>query len=61
MEEYESELNKLMRFLPDAMKGDEEAGKGRFLIGLKAQIISVVNNFELTTYAAMVNKVKLVE
>ena len=50
-----------MRFLPDAMRGNEEARKGRFLTGLKAQITSVVNNFELTTYAAVVNKAKLVE
>ena len=61
MEEYEAELSRLMRFLPDAMKGNEEARKGGFLIGLKAQIASVVNNFELTTYAAVVNKAKLVE
>ena len=61
VEEYESELSRLMRFLPKAMRGDEEARKGRFLTGLKAQITSVVNNFELTTYAAVVNKAKLVE
>ena len=50
-----------MRFLPDAMKGNEEARKSRFLTGLKAQITSVVNTFELTTYVAVVNKAKLVE
>ena len=61
MEEYESELSRLMRFLPDAMKGNEEVRKSRFLTSLKAQIASVVNTFELTTYAAVVNKAKLVE
>ena len=61
VEEYESELSRLMRFLPDTMKGKEEARKSRFLTGLKAQIASVVNTFELTTYAAVVNKAKLVE
>ena len=39
----------------------KEARMGRFLTGLKAQIASVVNSFELTTYAAVVNKAKLVE
>ena len=36
VEEYESELSRLMRFLLDAMKGNEEARKSRFLTGLKA-------------------------
>lgn len=59
-EEYDVELNRLMRFLPEALKDNEEAKKGRFIIGLNAQLQGHVNTFELTTYATEVNKAKLV-
>ena len=42
VEEYESELSRLMRFLPYAMKGNEEARKSNFLTGFKTQIASVL-------------------
>ena len=59
--EYERELNRLMKFAPDAFKNDEEARMQRFLYGLDPQLQYEVRSFELTTYSAVVNKAKLLE
>ena len=59
--EYERELNRLMKFTPDAFKNDEEARMQRFLYGLDPQLQYEVRSFELTTYSAVINKAKLLE
>ena len=59
--EFERELNRLMKFAPNAFKNDEKARMQRFLYGLDPQLQHEVRAFELTKYCALVNKAKLLE
>ena len=61
VEEYEAELNRLMRFLPEPLRASEEAKKSRFITGLEPHIQYQVNLMEVATYSAAVNKAKMVE
>jgi hypothetical protein len=61
VEEYEAELHRLMRFLPDALKEGEEAKASRFITGLEHEIKYQVNLMDLNNYSAVVNKAKIVE
>ncbi|XVE70016.1 hypothetical protein DITRI_Ditri10aG0037800 [Diplodiscus trichospermus] len=59
--EYERELNRFMKFAPNAFKNDKETEIQRFLCGLGPRLQHEVRSFELTTYSIVVNKAKLLE
>ena len=61
VEEYEAELNRLVRFLPEPLRASEEGKKSRFITGLEPHIQYQVNLMEVATYSAAVNKAKMVE
>ena len=58
--EYETKFTELARFVPEYINTDEKRAK-RFQQGLNPWIRSRVVVFELTTYAAVVHKVMIIE
>lgn len=61
VDEYEKELNRVVKFASEAIQTDEEALTQRFLVGLDPQLQREVIACELTRYFALVNKTKLLE
>lgn len=58
VKEYKNEFTRLIKFLPIALRDYEHFKTLKFL---KSKLQSAIRSFELSTYAAVVNKVKLIE